>query len=359
MTCLTLRRVPLAEVEWDALDRFADRLLFQRRPWLSFLQESHSAEPVVAELCRDGQRCGWFTGLMTRHFGVRVLGAPRPGWTTPYLGFNVEAGTSRREAVAALPAFAFKELGCVHLEVCDRSFVPADLAGLEGRRSETKTFVVDLRPELDEISARMTSGTRQNLRKGRRRGLVVEDADPEGFAEEYYGQLRDVFAKQGLVPSYSAARVQSLIRHLHPTGDLQLIRVRAPEGDSIATGLVLGVGASAYFWGGASWRRHQHFRPNEAMFWHAFMTWRGRGAQEFDFGGGGTYKAKYGATEVPLHQLRWSRWPGIEAARSLVRASSVARQRAMGSLSQPRGDATRGGDAAGRCVATPEDVRRS
>ncbi|MCW2674459.1 MAG: Aminoacyltransferase femX, partial [Frankiales bacterium] len=350
MKGLTLRRVPLAEVDWQALDRYPDRLLFQRRPWLDFLQECHSAEPVVAEVCRGGETCGWLTGLMTRHLGFRVLGAPRPGWTTPYLGFNLEAGTSRREAVAALPAFAFKELGCVHVEVCDRSFVPTDLAGLEGRRSETKTFVLDLRPELDEISARMTSGTRQNLRKGCRSGIEVEDAEPEGFAEEYYGQLRDVFAKQGLVPSYSAARVESLIRHLHPTGDLQLIRVRAPEGESIATGLVLGVGTSAYFWGGASWRRHQHLRPNEALFWHAFTTWRARGAQEFDFGGGGTYKVKYGATELRLHQLRWSRWPGVEAARSLVRASTTARQRAVGSLLRRGVNAARGGDAAGRCV---------
>ncbi|MDX6267131.1 MAG: hypothetical protein QOD70_1871, partial [Frankiales bacterium] len=342
MKALTLRRVPPAEVDWEVLDRFPDRLIFQRRPWLAFLEECHSAEPVIAELCRNGQRCGWFTGLMTRHLGLRVLGAPRPGWATPYLGFNLENGISRREAVGALPEFAFRELGCVHLEVCDRWFVPADVVGLGGRRSEMKTFVVDLRPELDEIRARMTSGTRQNLRKGQRSGIVVEDAEPKGFAEEYHGQLRDVFAKQGLVPSYSAARVQSLIRNLHPTGDLQLIRVRAPSGESIATALVLGAGRSAYFWGGASWRIHQHFRPNEALFWHAFETWRSRGAQEFDFGGGGTYKLKYGATEIPIHQLRWSRWPGIEAARGLVKASSTARQRAIGSMLHQGANPTRG-----------------
>ncbi|MCU1602201.1 MAG: Aminoacyltransferase femX [Frankiales bacterium] len=327
MSVLTLRRVNLTEVDWEALDGFPDRVLFQRRPWLEFLERSHGAEPVVAELRSGGQACGWFTGLVTRHLGLRVLGAPRPGWTTPYLGFNLAPDVSRREALMALPSFAFHGLGCVHLEVCDRWCLPADLAGLGGRRSDTKTFVADLRPDLDQLAARMTSGTRQNLRKGVRAGLLVEDAAPEGFAAEYYQQLRDVFAKQGLSPSYPESRVEALIEGLYPTGALQLVRVRTPEGMSIATGIILGAGRSAYFWGGASWREHQHHRPNEALFWYAFRTWKGRGAEEFDFGGGGTYKLKYGAVELTVPNLRWSRWPGIETARGVAKATTRARQR--------------------------------
>ncbi|MCW2779512.1 MAG: Aminoacyltransferase femX [Frankiales bacterium] len=324
----TLHRVPLEEVDWTELASLPDRVLFQSRPWLEFLQEAHGVTPVVAELRREGRACGWFTGLLGQHAGLRVLGSPMPGWATQYMGFNLLPGTTRAEAVQALPAFAFGELRCAHVEVCDRWSTGADLPGW--RSTGVTTFTLDLAPSLPAITAGLTSGTRQNLRKGERVGLQVEDAEPAGFAADYYGQLQDVFAKQRLVPTYSQERVEQLVRHLHPTGALQLVRVRDAEGTSVATALVLGLGRSAYFWGGASWRQHQHLRPNEALFLHAFTTWKDRGATEFDFGGGGEYKRKYGATEVVVPHARCSRWPGVEPLRSAARAASLTRQRLRG-----------------------------
>jgi hypothetical protein len=32
-----------------------------------------------------------------------------------------------------------------------------------------------------------------------------------------------------------------------------------------------------YFWGGASWREHQHLRPKEALIWHALRWVRSEG----------------------------------------------------------------------------------
>ena len=116
----------------------------------------------------------------------------------------------------------------------------------------------------------------------------------------------------------------------HPTGCLQLIRVCAADGTSIATGIVLGMGHTAYFWGGASWRQHQRLRPNEALFWYAFTTWKRRGACEFDFGGGGEYKRKYGAADLLVPHARWSKWPALESLRATARQMAVARQRVAG-----------------------------
>jgi hypothetical protein len=50
----------------------------------------------------------------------------------------------------------------------------------------------------------------------------------------------------------------------------------------------------AFFWGNASWRADQHWRPNEFLHWYALRDWKARGVKMFDWGGGGTYKEKYG-----------------------------------------------------------------
>lgn len=329
---LSLERVALHDVPWERLDRMSDRVLFQTRPWLDFVAETRNAEPVVAVLRDAGEEVGWFTGLVCSPLGLRVLGAPMPGWATQYQGFNLLPGISRREAIAALPAFAFDELHCSHFEVCDRNASVTDVAVLGGKHDDVPTFTVDLRPDLDQVLARMKPGTRQNMRKADRCGVVVEDADPAGFAGDYYAQLQDVFAKQRLAPSYPLSRVESLVRHLHPTGLLQLIRVRAPDGTSVATGLIVGLGSTAYFWGGASWREHQHLRPNEVLFRHAFTTWVGRGATEFDFGGGGEYKRKYGAIELTVPHVRLSRWRALEHLRGAAKRSVAVRQRVQNAV---------------------------
>lgn len=329
---LSLTRVPLESVDWHSLQSMGDHVPFQTRAWLRYLAATQAAEPVVAHVHERGAQVGWFTGLVTTRWGVRALGSPLPGWGTPYLGFNLSPGVSRRQAVQALVPFAFEDLRCAHLELCDRWLSHEDFEHAGARTEPQTTFLVDLRAATTDIQARLTSGTRQNLRKAARVGLVVEDAAPAGFAADYYAQLRDVFAKQGLVPPYGQERVQALIEHLHPTGQLQLIRVRTSEGQSIATALVLGLGATAYFWGGASWRQHQHLRPNETLFWHAFCTWKARGAEVFDFGGGGDYKRKYGGQELVVPHGRWSRWRVLEPLRDTARRAVRVKQRVRGAL---------------------------
>ena len=107
--------------------------------------------------------------------------------------------------------------------------------------------------------------------------MTVEEASAAGFADEYYAQLQDVFAKQGLRPTYGVDRVRELIRCVHPTGRLLLVRALGPEGEPIASGIFPAMNRTAYFWGGASWRSHQILRPNEAIFWFAMRDWKARG----------------------------------------------------------------------------------
>jgi len=294
---LRLERLDPERVDWARLDALPDRLVFQTREWVAFLAETQDAQPVVAEV-RDGSTCvGYFTGLVVRRFGVRILGSPFPGWTTTYMGFNLQDGVPRAQAVEALLKFAFDTLGCMHVELRDRHIELPAVGGLGLEHSPWPGWEVDLGPSEDEIWHQFKSTARTAIRKAEKLGVVVQEADDLSFADDFYPQLVDVFAKQSLVPTYDLQRVRALIRHMLPTGRLLLLRARSPEGQCIATAIFPGMNGAAYFMGGASWREHQILRPNEAIMWYAMRYWKARGVESLDLGGGLDYKRKYGPSE--------------------------------------------------------------
>jgi hypothetical protein len=323
---LTLERVGLESCDWERMDAFPDRVIFQTREWLEFVARTQRAEPVIASVLRDGEVVGYFTGLIVRRFGVRILGSPFPGWTTDSMGFNLADGVSRRDAAAALVRFAWGALRCAHLELKDRRLQSADVEGL-GFESDAKlTYEVDLADDEQAIFGRMSSACRRAIRKAEKVGVTVEPAAGPGFADEYHAQLLDVFAKQSLVPTYGVERVRALIACLEPTGRLLLLRALSPDGRSIATGIFPAFNGTAYFWGGASMRADQILRPNEALFWYAMRYWREGGMTTLDLGGAGDYKRKYGTRELWLPWCRRSRVPGLSLMRTVAQGATKRRQ---------------------------------
>jgi Acetyltransferase (GNAT) domain len=333
---IEIERVDFDDAAWDEMDALPDRLIYQTREWVSFIARTQRAEPVIAALIDNRRAVGYFTGLIVRRYGIRVLGSPLPGWTTSYMGFNLDAKIAPRKAVDAILSFAFGPLRCMHVELRDRSLVPADVAGL-GLTYDPKTiFEVDLTPNESEIWARMKASCRRAIRKAEKVGVVIEEATDEQFADDYYAQLTDVFAKQALVPTYGRERVTELIRTMHPTGRLLLLRARSPDGSCIATGIFPAMNKTMYFWGGASWRRYQVLRPNEALMWYAMRHWKARGIERCDLDGA-EYNRKYGTTEVMIPWFRRSRFRALSHARDYAARGVRLRQRALGHL--------RGGEA--------------
>jgi CelD/BcsL family acetyltransferase involved in cellulose biosynthesis len=333
---LTLDRVDPERVDWDALDSFADRNVYQTREWLTFTAKTQHADPVIATVNDGGEIVGYFTGLIVRRYGIRILGSPFRGWTTAYLGFNLREGVSRGAAVAAMLPFAFDRLRCGHVELRDRHLALEDLEGARFAVSPKTIFEVDLRPSDDELLARMTSACRRCIRKAEKVGVTIEEADDIEFADEYYEQLQDVFAKQSLVPTYDATRVAELIRHLQPTGRLLLLRARNEQGECIATGIFPAMNGTMYFWGGASWREFQILRPNESLMWYAMRYWKSRGIEWCDLGGGAEYKRKYGPLEVSVPFFRKSRSVAFSGARDAAKKAVKLRQAALGRLNMVR-----------------------
>jgi CelD/BcsL family acetyltransferase involved in cellulose biosynthesis len=296
----------------------------QTSHWLEFLRESQQAEPVVLEILRRDEVVGLFVGAIVRKAGMRILGSPLRGWTTSYMGFACKEKIEIEELLQPLRSYAFTKLHWVHSEVLDRR-ISKPPQGWQSRMLDG--FQIDLSLSEPDLFQAMSPACRRCIRKAEKHGLRVEEVwQPEGFATEFYGQLQQVFARQGLTPSYGQRRVEQLISTLHPTGKLLLLRARNADGETVATSIFPGHGGTMYFWGGASLRSGLHNRPNEAMMWYAMRYWKGRGATLFDMGGGGAYKAKYGGAPIAVPWLRCSLNPLIALLRERVESALRLKQ---------------------------------
>lgn len=329
---ITFESVASPSVPWGVLDGLADRTVFQTRSWSDFLVQTQGAEPLFLRVSDRGQPVGWFTGAITSHRGLRVLGAPLKGWTTPSMGFNADpdGALDRTAALAALAPFAYRELGCWHLEYADRALLEDAAVPAGFRIGHLRGYERDLPVDDDELLASFTRSGRRDVRRSLRNGIEVEEVhhtDPQ-FAAEYYRQVTAAFARRALTPTFPIERVQALMGHLGPTGNLLLLRARTAGGEPAATGIFPGLrGRTAEFWMGASDPAHQHLLPNEALMWKALLTWRDRGAVRFNFGGGGSYKAKYGGQPHRMPWVRRSRVGALEEARKMAQGLQRRRQR--------------------------------
>jgi hypothetical protein len=321
----SFERVDLADVPWAELDSLPDRTVHQTREWLEFLAGTQRADPIVMRVRRGDEAVGWFTGAIARFAGIPMLGSPMRGWTTSHMGFNLDSLDLSDGVLRSLVQHAWTQLRCPHLELLDRR--RADRPPPPGFRS-TQLHSLELRLDLDDddLLAAMTPHGRRDVRKALRLGTTAEvvDGDDPTFVAEYYDQVSAAFAKRGLAPTYPRSRVEALVRHMHPSGRLLLLRVRTPDGEVAATGIFPGmVGGTATFAMQASHPHLYSWYPNEVIVWEALRRWRDLGALRFDLGGRdlgsrSDFKRKFGGTPVTSEWLRWSRFAVLEPARTVA-----------------------------------------
>jgi hypothetical protein len=317
--------------EWSKiLDTLPERTIFQTAEWLSFVAKTQGGKVVLASLQGEKGLQGYFAGIINTKMGIRILGSPLPGWATSYMGINLLGNVPRGAAVKALIRFAFDELHCMHVEMMDRKLVEEEARTLGLPYQLFCGFEIDLSQTEDRLLANMSSACRRCVRMAKTNGVTIEEAKDAQFADDYYKQLREVFKRQHLVPTYDVERVRELIACVHGSGHLLLLRARDPQGRCIATGIYPAMNGTMYFWGGASWKASQGYRPNEALHWYAMRYWKSRGMKTYDMGGGGEYKRKYGGYEVSVPWIRASRYRGIGVVRHFAKRLFYWRQSALG-----------------------------
>ncbi len=143
------------------------------------------------------------------------------------------------------------------------------------------TLVVDLRPELEEILARMKQKWRYNIRLSGRKGVKVR-AGGEGDFEAFYKLMRETGHRDGF-----AVRPLAYYRdawHAFQPGRSVLLLAEY-GGDVLAGLLVFRHGRTAYYLYGASSRQERHRMPNHALQWAAIRWAKEQGCQVYDLWG--------------------------------------------------------------------------
>lgn len=324
--------VDFASINSAELDSFRDRIVFQTLPWLEFIAQTQNAQPVIADLREDNETLGYFTGLVVKKFGLKILGSPFPGWSTPYMGFNLKPEVPRRAAIEALIEFAFDDLKCHHMELMDRRMVAEDCADLGLECSIFESFEVDVSLAEDQLWKNMRRECRQCIRKAEKCEVRIEQAADLSFADEHYAQLKHVFAVKNSVPPFGVERIKRLIESVHPSGNLLMLRARNKDGICIATSIFAAMNQIMFYWGAASWRHLSLVRPNELLVWHAIQYCKEHGMSTFELIGGGDYKLKFGSRRIVVPWVRISRNPSIAFLRTSAQKAFCAAQDAIGKV---------------------------
>jgi len=331
----SFQKIDFDSAPWDQIESCPDHTIFKTRAWMDFLQATQPVEPVVISLGHRGETVGYFVGAILRKAGFfKILASPFPGWTTSFQGasfIDPDPQYDRAELYAELIRFSFRKLECIHFECLDLH-VSEDSLRKAGVPFQTdRNYWVDLSGTEQEIFDNFKSSCRRAIRKAAKNGVTVARPDDLGqFVSDYYDQLVDVFAKQGTVPTYPKSRVEALIEHVHPTGNLLLLQSLGPDGECIATGIFPGFNRLMQYWGGASYRSGQILRPNEILFFEAMKYWRDRGIVTFELGGGGAYKEKFGPTFAARPRIIAPRWRIMKHVRRAAKSLFALKRRIRG-----------------------------
>ncbi len=294
----------IGAINWKTVEDIGEINIFQTLPWIRHLSQRQRAEPVLLTVHANADCVGYVTGLIANKFGLRMFGSPLRGWSSYFMGTNLSPAVSRNEVLRALPGYVFKELGCHYMEIVEPRLKPEELDGLPYQVTRLPWFSLNLCPSEEELFANMETSGRNSIRKALKSGVVVQEAKDLSFADEYYQQHTEVMQRQSLLPIYSLETLRNMLEELLPTGNMLLLRGGLPGGPCIATGIFLYKNDLGMFWGAASCREYQYFRPNEMIAWYGMRALKARGIRTLHFGGEAErYKRKLGCQDANLYRL--------------------------------------------------------
>lgn len=325
---ITFERIEMKDVDWNVANSFGEINIFQTQAWFDFLLNTQKLEPVVVIVKEDGHVQGYFFGLITNKFGLRILGSPFRGWMTYFMGFNLSPKIARIDVLKYFPSYVFKQLKCHYVELVDPRNNTDEATGLSFRVEHLPWFALDLTSSEDDLFANMKDTGRRGIRKAIKSGVTVEEASDIGFADEYYAQYQEVMSDKSLTPTYELEFVRKLIEQIYPINSLLLLRARDPNGLCIATGLFLILGNIAVFWGGASWKQYQSMHPNELIIWNAMKILKARGAHVLQLGGEAEqFKLKFGSTDAQIFRLMKAKNPLLDRILEIATSPTSIRYR--------------------------------
>lgn len=285
--------------ENDSFIDFSYKSIFTTVEWLAFIERDQKhLTPIVLQILKGERLIGYFCSFLFKKAGLKIIGSPFRGWSTCYMGFNLNPEIDVFSVLPFLKDFLFNNFSCHFIEIVD-SAISLDRAIIHDYYARPEgTLLLDIDKTDQELFKIFKVDCRNYIRQFEKKGAVCEiSSSSDSFVEDYYSQLMDVFAKQNMLPTYTLEKVRLLVSTIAPSNILCL-RVFTPDHSlCIASSIFLGYNGIFYFWGCASLREYQKYRPNEYMIWTAIQYWRNKGYKLFDMVGIRDYKKKFGSHE--------------------------------------------------------------
>jgi hypothetical protein len=196
---------------------------------------------------------------------------------------------------------------------------------------------------------RLKESARRNVARGIKLGLEVRFESDEGFVDQHYEQIKEVYLRGGHTVNFGRRRVLECFRRMRDTGSLRAVSVYLPgERINIATGMFTIEGKELLLWTWAHRTKYRWYRPTELMTWTVIQQALKAGCDTFDLMGLGEFKTRFGAVRDD-RKYRWVRsryrWLGQMrdlAARGMHWQQAVRGRVARWSLSTRWGGAADG-----------------
>jgi Acetyltransferase (GNAT) domain len=160
---------------------------------------------------------------------------------------------------------------------------PGELVIPKYEAFEWENFVVPAAKSVDDIWKSMSTGRRQSVRQTEKRGVAVADSLAEEITDWFPGQMSSLYEREGRIPAYNLAVVQSLTQRLasHP----RMLWRTAKGEDGTIYGMTASIIGDDRLWGwqivGPSVRS---MSPHTLLHWDS-IKWSRAKELGYDMGG--------------------------------------------------------------------------
>lgn len=307
---VSFERIALEDLNLEEFNGFEDKSVFTSIEWLRFLEEDTKGEIVILRITEEKDLLGYLTGLIVRKFGIRIFGSPFKGWSTRFMSFDLFEPKKVKSLLTPTIDYLFHDLKCHYVEIVDRNLSPEEQKDIPYETQAVTSLEIFIDRSDEEILASIKRNCRQMIKQFESRGATAEIAQPdETFARVIHELVCQVFARQNLAPTYSLEKIQRMLKHMGPTGQLACITAKDPQGQIIGAYIGCGMSKRCFGWCIASRQDSLWYRPNEYLFWSGMRFCRGHGREIYDFSGVAEYKYKWNPREIAYLRVMAGKFP--------------------------------------------------
>lgn len=179
-----------------------------------------------------------------------------------------------------------------------------------------ENYLVDLSLGESELSARLSSGTRKNIRRGERNDCELQEIRSIEEFKKVVELVQELYRRKK-IPMVDATLLFNAHENLSASGLLRTVAMKRGS-DILGVRLTLNYAGTVFDWYAATAPNTTKEYPNEALVWNVICWGISNAYQLFDFGGGGLpgkyygparFKEKFKGDKVQYGRYRWTkRW---------------------------------------------------